>query len=80
MHSRVSLGQSFSNNLDFHSSFSIQTFFLIQVYSKLQSELKTLALDTFNPDRLIWISNVNTFDFLLNPLFFFLFLSLPVSE
>ena len=37
------------------------------------SELKTLELDTFNPDRLIWISNVDTFNFLLNPLWFFLF-------
>ena len=37
----------------------------------------TLELDTFNSDRLILISNVETFDFLLNPLFF---LSLPVSD
>ena len=44
------------------------------------SELKTLELDTFNPDRLIWISNVDTFNFLLNPFFFFLFLSLSVSD
>ena len=36
----------------------------------LDSELTTLELDTFNPDCLIWISNVDTFYFLLNPHFF----------
>ena len=30
----------------------------------------TLELDTFNPDRLIWISNVESYNFLLIPLFF----------
>ena len=35
-----------------------------------RSELKTLELDTFNLNHLIWISNVNTFNFLLNQLFF----------
>jgi len=34
------------------------------------SELGTLEWDTFNPDCLIRISNVDTFKFLLNPLFF----------
>ena len=34
------------------------------------SELGTLEWDTFNPDCLIRISNVDTFNFLLNPLFF----------
>ena len=33
------------------------------------SELGTLEWDTFNPDCLIQISNVDTFNFLLNPLF-----------
>ena len=33
-------------------------------------ELRTLEWDTINPDCLIRISNVDTFDFLLNPLFF----------
>ena len=33
-------------------------------------ELGTLEWDTFNPDWLIRISNVDTFNFLLNPLFF----------
>ena len=33
-------------------------------------ELRTLEWETFNPDCLIRISNVDTFDFLLNPLFF----------
>jgi len=32
------------------------------------SELKNLELDTFNPDCLIYISNVDTFNFLFNPL------------
>ena len=36
-------------------------------------ELGTLGSDTFNPDRLIWISNVDTFNLLLNPLFFLFF-------
>ena len=31
-------------------------------------ELKTLKFDITNPDRLIWISNVDTFNFFLNPL------------
>ena len=40
-------------------------------HSKVFStELGTLKWDTFNPDCLIRISNVDTFDFLLNPLFF----------
>ena len=34
------------------------------------SELGTLEWDTINPDCLIRISHVATFDFLLNPLFF----------
>ena len=34
-----------------------------------QPELKTLEWDILNPDRLIWVSNVHTFDFILNPLF-----------
>ena len=42
---------------------------LIQFYN-LCSELGTLEWDTFNPDCVIRISNVNTFNFLLNPLFF----------
>ena len=33
-------------------------------------ELGTLEWDTINPDCLIRISNVDTFDFMLNPLFF----------
>ena len=33
-------------------------------------ELETLECDTFNPDCLIRISNVDTFNILLNPLFF----------
>ena len=33
-------------------------------------ELGTLESDTFNPDCLIRISNVDTFDFLHNPLIF----------
>ena len=33
------------------------------------TELKTLEWDILNPDRLIWVSNVHTFDFILNPLF-----------
>ena len=35
------------------------------------SELETLELNIVNPDRLIWISNLDTFNFLLNPLFLF---------
>jgi len=34
------------------------------------SELGTLEWDTIDPDCLIRISNVDTYDFLLNPLFF----------
>ena len=34
------------------------------------SELRTLELETFNLDCLIRISNADTFNFLLNPLFF----------
>ena len=34
----------------------------------IKSELKTLEWDILNPDRLIWISNVHTFDFIVNPL------------
>ena len=34
------------------------------------SELGTLEWNTINPDCLIRISTVDTFDFLLNPLFF----------
>ena len=34
------------------------------------SELGTLEWDTINPDCLIRISNVDTYDFLLNPLIF----------
>ena len=30
--------------------------------------LKTLELDILNPERLIWISTVETFNFLFNPL------------
>ena len=40
--------------------------------SKLSKELpklKTLVLDTFYPDCQISVSTVDTFDFLLNPLF-----------
>ena len=38
-------------------------------YSTLSwTELKTLELDTLNPDRLILISTVETFNFLFNPL------------
>ena len=33
-------------------------------------ELGTLEWDTFNPDCLIRISNLDNFNFLLNPLFF----------
>ena len=33
------------------------------------SELKSQEWDILNHDRLIWLSNVHTFDFLLNPLF-----------
>ena len=33
------------------------------------SELKTLVLNALNPDRKISVSTVDTFDFLLNPLF-----------
>ena len=36
--------------------------------SKLKPEPKTLELDTLDPDRLIWISTVKTFNFLFNPL------------
>ena len=36
----------------------------------MTTELGTLKWDTINPDCLIRISNVDTFDFLLNPLFF----------
>ena len=36
----------------------------------LQSELGTLEWDTFNPDFLIRIYNMVTFNFLPNPLFF----------
>ena len=36
----------------------------------MNPELGTFKWDTFNPDCLIRISNVDTFDFLLNPLFF----------
>ena len=35
----------------------------------LTEEQGTVEVDTFSPDRLIWISNVATFNFLLNPLF-----------
>ena len=35
----------------------------------IKSELKTLEWDILNPDRLIWISNLDTFNVLLNPLF-----------
>ena len=35
-----------------------------------RTELGTLEWDTINPDCLIRISNVDTFDSLLNPLFF----------
>ena len=34
------------------------------------SDLGTLEFDTLNSERLIFISNVDTFNFLLNPLFF----------
>ena len=40
---------------------------MIAVRTKI-SELKTLELDTPNPDRLIRISTVETFNFLFNPL------------
>ena len=30
---------------------------------------RDLELDIFNPDHLIWISNVDTFNILLNPVF-----------
>ena len=36
----------------------------------VKPELETFEWDTFNPDCLIRISNVDTFKFLLNPLFF----------
>ena len=43
---------------------------LLGVFFVLNSpKQKTLEWDSLNPDRLIWVSNVNTFDFLLNPLF-----------
>ena len=34
-----------------------------------QSELKNLEWDIHNPDYLIWVSNGQTFDFLLKPFF-----------
>ena len=41
--------------------------------NELSSELKTLEWDILNPDRLIWVSNVHTFNF-----FFLLsFLEIP---
>ena len=36
-------------------------------YKIMLTELKTLELDTLNPDRLVWISNLETCKFLLNP-------------
>ena len=44
------------------------------------TELNTSEFNIFNSNCLIWIFNVDTFHFLLNPLFLFLFLSLPVSD
>ena len=38
-------------------------------YNFILSELKTLEWDILNTDRLIWVSNVHTFDYILNPLF-----------
>jgi len=35
----------------------------------MYSELKTIEWDILNPDYLIWVSNVHTFDFLLKPFF-----------
>ena len=43
------------------------------VFLKKVPEQGTLELDTLNPDRLILISNKDTFNFLLNPLFFSIF-------
>ena len=42
---------------------------LIKLFKFTSSKLGTLEWDTFNPDCLIRISNVETFHFLLNPLF-----------
>ena len=35
----------------------------------LRPELKTLEWDILNPDYLIWVSNGNTFDFIVKPFF-----------
>ena len=51
----------------------------LQSLSKGRSELGTLEFDTLNPDRLIWISNLDTFDFLLNPLFLYLYM-IPTND
>ena len=49
--------------------FKYSKLLIFQFISKRnKSELGTLELDTFNPDYLIRISNVDTFNFLLNPL------------
>ena len=55
------------------------TFFLLQIkfkdfvvtdlFLKMRPELGTLEWDTINPDCLIQTSNVDNFNFLLNPLF-----------
>ena len=37
--------------------------------SSVSSELKTLEWYILNHDRLVWLSNVHTFDFIINPLF-----------
>ena len=41
-----------------------------KIYSNVKTELGTQEWDTINPECLIRISNVDTFDFLLSPLFF----------
>ena len=51
------------------------------IYENYKPNLfRDLELDIFNLDYLISISNVDTFNFLLNPVFCFLFLSPPVSN
>ena len=47
----------------------LKNYFLNLYILDLWPELETLVLDTFNPVRLLSISTVNTFDFLLDPLF-----------
>ena len=56
------------------------SFFWVQRYLwNLRLSWKLLESDTLNPDRLIWISNVNIFNCLLHSLFS-LFFEIPIPD